>query len=55
MEAAMAVGPNFGVRKVLRLAGDLSFVMACLVFIDFIELICLTKFVFRFTFTWHAM
>ena len=25
------------------------------VFIDFIELICLTKFAFRFTFTWHAM
>jgi len=28
---------------------------AHLVFIDFIELICLTKNVFRFTFTWHAM
>jgi len=26
-----------------------------LVFIDFIELIFLTKKVFRFTFTWHAM
>ena len=54
-EACMGGGRIFCGKRACRVGLGLSSVTACLVFIDFIELICLTKNVFRFTFTWHAM